>query len=212
MTSSTDKTQHLEDRKEEIINLVGKEVFYLAVAKEKMIQESSRIDLGKLFASPNEFIQADWINENTTLAVKRRDADDGSNNGDGYDLITTDGKFTIQSKLRVGAMHLECTRRLNKGGKNDHAANDTGSVRYKVDEADVFVFSKPLGFDGKAEISNYVDVDRWKYITIPSATLEDPKTPGYCYANIPKSVWGKYTDRAVEILEAEYQKKKGINE
>ena len=49
MTSSTDKTQHLEDRKEEIINLVGKEVFYLAVAKEKMIQESSRIDLGKLF-------------------------------------------------------------------------------------------------------------------------------------------------------------------
>ena len=129
MTSSIDKIRHLEDKKEEIINLVGKEVYYLALSKEKMIQENSRIDLGKLFANPNEFIQADWINETTNLNVKRRDADDGSNNGDGYDLITTDHVFTIQSKLRVKQMHLECTRRLNEGGKNDHAANDTGSVR-----------------------------------------------------------------------------------
>jgi len=63
MASSTDKIQRLEDKKEEIINLVGKEVYYLALSKEKMIQENSRIDLGKLFANPNEFIQADWINE-----------------------------------------------------------------------------------------------------------------------------------------------------
>ena len=212
MTSSIDKIRHLEDKKEEIINLVGKEVYYLALSKEKMIQENSRIDLGKLFANPNEFIQADWINETTNLNVKRRDADDGSNNGDGYDLITTDHVFTIQSKLRVKQMHLECTRRLNEGGKNDHSANDTGSVRYKVDEADVFIFSKPLGFNGEAEISNYVDVDKWEFITIPAAVLEDPKTPGYCYANVPKSVWGQYAGRAVEVLESEYLKKIGINE
>ena len=212
MTYSTDKTQHLEDRKEEIINLVGKEVFYLAVAKEKMIQESSRIDLGKLFASPNEFIQADWINENTTLDVKRRDSDDGSNNGDGYDLITKDGKLTIQSKLRAKTLHLECTRRLNEGGKNDHASNNTGSVRYEVGEADVFIFSKPLGFDAKLKISNYLEIDKWDYIAIPSADLEDPKTSGYLYTTVPKTVWGKYTDRAIEILESEYQKKKSVNE
>ena len=86
--------------------------------------------------------------------------------------------FTIQSKLRVGAMHLECTRHLNEGGKNDHAANDTGSVRYKVDEADVFVFSKPLGFDGKAEISNYVDVDM---VEIYYNSL--------CYIRRPQNTW-----------------------
>jgi|TARA_Y100000310_G_scaffold208791_1_gene209401 hypothetical protein len=212
MASSTDKIQRLEDKKEEIINLVGKEVYYLALSKEKMIQENSRIDLGKLFANPNEFIQADWINETTNLNVKRRDADDGSNNGDGYDLITTDHVFTIQSKLRVKQMHLECTRRLNEGGKNDHAANNTGSVRYKVDEADVFIFSKPLGFNGEAKISNYVDIDKWEFITIPAAVLEDPKAPGYCYANVPKSVWGQYVGRAVEVLESEYLKKIGINE
>ena len=39
MTSSIDKIRHLEDKKEEIINLVGKEVYYLALSKEKMIQE-----------------------------------------------------------------------------------------------------------------------------------------------------------------------------
>ena len=212
MASSTDKIQRLINKKEEIVNLVGEDGYYLALSKEKMIQESSLIDLGKLFANPNEFIQADWINENTTLDVKRSEADEGSNNGNGYDLITKDGKLTIQSKLRAKTLHLECTRRLNEGGKNDHAANNTGSVRYEVSEADVFIFSKPLGFDAKSEISNYLEINKWEFIAIPSVDLEDPKTPGYLYTTVPKAVWGNYTGRAIEVLESEYQKKKSVNE
>ena len=213
MSSSTDKIQRVKNNKEEIVNLVGEDGYYLKLAMEKMVQEISVGDLGKIFAAANEFIQIDWINKNTTLNVKKREVDDGSNNGDGYDLITTDGILTIQSKVRSrSSIYLTQTRRMNKGGKNDHAANNTGQARYKVDEADVFIFSKPLGFDGKREISKYGNIQEWDYIAIPSKILEDPKTPGYLVTNILKSMCTQYEGRLKEILESEYQKKKSVNE
>ena len=213
MASSTDKIQDLEDKKEEIVNLLGIDVYYLAIAKEILILEESVMELGKIYATPNEFIQADWINENTTLDVKKRDSDDGSNNGSGYDLITTDAVLTIQSKLRsrVGA-YLTNTRRMNKGGKNDTAANKAGQARYRIDEADVFLISKPIGLFEETGIEHYTNTNSWEYLAIPFLELQDPNEPEYLYERIPMAIYRKYAGRAVEVLESEYQKKKSINE
>jgi len=213
MTSLNSKIQQIVDNKEEIVNSLGIDVYYLAIAKEKLKLEEGVMELGKIYATPNEFIQADWINENTTLDVKKRDPDDGSNNGSGYDLITTDGLLTIQSKIRarIGG-YLTNTRRMNKGGKNDTVANKAGQARYKVGEVDVFLVSKPLGLDGKGEVSKYTNIKEWDYLAIPSSALEDPKEPYYLYKLIPMAMYRQYAGSAIEVLESEYQKKKSINE
>tara|TARA_B100000780_G_scaffold152476_1_gene106544 strand:+ start:42 stop:584 length:543 start_codon:yes stop_codon:yes gene_type:complete len=169
---------------------------YFEIGLKGLLQDKNYRDLGKFFAEPNEYFQEDWINENCSFQVEKRN--DFNNNADasGYDLISIDNKLRIQSKLRARTIHLEQTRR--KSGKNTIAENNTGHVRYKLDELDVVLVSRP-------NLDEYENMDKWGIIALPTKDIEDPKTPGYCYANVPKKVWSKYIGRAKEVLEEVYE-------
>jgi len=176
----------------------NKALYYLNQSMESLTENTELRDMGKLFADPNEHIQKDWINDNTSLEVKLRDDFDSDANASGFDLITTDGKLKIQSKLRAKDIHLEQTRRKSEKNKN---SSDTGHVRYSMGEADVYVFSRP-------NIDDYINIDSWDYIAIPESVLEDPKNPGYLVPRVNKSIWKNYLNNPIEVLETEYEKRK----
>lgn len=173
-------------------------LYYLSLSKEGLVDGNLELrDLGKLLADPNEYIQRDYINENTSLKVIKRK--DGDLNAGGFDLITTDGVLKIQSKLRAAAIHLEQTRRKSK--KNTNSSN-TGHVRYSVGEADVYIFSRP-------DCSDYLNLKKWQFITIPEKALIDPNNPKYLLPRVPKRIWKNYVGKFVETLENTYLEKKG---
>ena len=172
--------------------------YYLYLSQKDLSINTELRDLGKLFADPNEHIQTDWINENTNLNVKKRNDFTIDANAGGYDIITNDGKLKIQSKLRAGSIHLEQTRR--KSQKNINSSS-TGHVRYSVGEADVYMFSRP-------DIADYLNISKWQYIAIPERDLIDPQNPQYLLPRVGKSIWKKYVDNAVKVLETEYNLKK----
>ena len=173
-------------------------LYYLSLSKESLVDGNLELrDLGKLFSDPNEYIQRDYINKNTSLKVIKRK--DGDLNATGFDLITTDSILKIQSKLRATAIHLEQTRRKSK--KNTNSSN-TGHVRYSVGEADVYIFSRP-------DCSDYLNLKKWQYIAIPETALIDPKNPKYLLPRVPKRIWKNYISNFVEILENKYLEKKG---
>lgn len=172
-------------------------LYYLSLSKEGLVDGNLELrDLGKLLADPNEYIQRDYINENTSLKVIKRK--DGDLNAGGFDLITTDGVLKIQSKLRATAIHLEQTRRKSK--KNTNSSN-TGHVRYSVGEADVYIFSRP-------DCSDYLNLKKWQFITIPEKALIDPNNPKYLLPRVPKRIWKNYVGKFVETLENTYLEKK----
>jgi hypothetical protein len=175
-----------------------KSVYYLWKSQKDLSKNIELRDLGKLFADANEHIQADWINENTTLNVVKRDDFNLDSNASGYDLITHDSILKIQSKLRATSIHLEQTRR--KSEKNEFSS-DTGHVRYSVGEADVYLFSRP-------DINDYLNIEKWNYIAIPESALIDPLNPKYLLPRVPKGIWKKYVGKTKEILENEYLNKK----
>ena len=178
-------------------------VYYLWKSQKDLAKNTELRDLGKLFADPNEHIQCDWINENTSLEVVKREDFNSDANASGYDLISTDNILKIQSKLRATNIHLEQTRR--KSLKNENSS-DTGHVRYSVGEADVYVFSRP-------DVADYLNINKWDYIAIPESVLIDPKNPSYLIPRVPKGIWKNYVGKAKEILETEYlNKRKQINE
>lgn len=170
---------------------------YFEIGLEGLLRDKNWRDLGKLFAEPNEYFQRDWINENCSFQVKKRNDFNDDADASGYDLISIDDiKLRIQSKLRAKDIHLEQTRR--NSGKNIITENNTGHIRYKVDESDVVLISRP-------NLDEYENMDRWELIALPTKDIEDPKTPGYCYATVPKKVWSKYVGRAKEVLEEVYE-------
>lgn len=176
-------------------------LYYLSLSKENLVEKCNRRDLGKLLADPNEYIQRDYINENTSLptVIKRKD---GDLNAGGFDLITIDNVLKIQSKLRATSIHLEQTRRKSKKNTN---SSDTGHVRYSVGEADVYIFSKP-------DCSDYLNLKKWQYIAIPEVALIDCKNPKYLLPRVPKHIWKNYVGKFVDILENTYlEKKQNIN-
>jgi hypothetical protein len=182
---------------EHTLSLVKKEnklAYYLIIAFFKLVESKQLRDLGKILAESNEYIQKDWINENTSLKVKKRD--DNNFNASGYDLITFDGLMKIQGKIRVGTLHLEQTRRKSK--KNENSSN-TGHVSYSKGEADIYLFSRP----DKDEYSN---LEKWEFIAIPEEVLVDPNNPNYLITTIPKKIWSKYVDQPNEVLENKYNK------
>lgn len=172
--------------------------YYLHLSQKDLSINTELRDLGKLFADPNEHIQADWINENTSLSVKKRNDFLVNANAGGYDIITEDGKLKIQSKLRAGLIHLEQTRRKSQKHIN---SSSTGHVRYSVGEADVYVFSRP-------DITDYLNISKWEFIAIPERDLIDPKNPEYLLPRIGKSIWKKYVGKTAAVLENEYKLKK----
>ena len=182
--------------KDYIVKMNRKIQKYFSIALNSLVEEKNWRDLGKIMAEPNEYIQRDWINDNTSLEVIKRDDFNGDPDASGYDLITIDGILKIQSKSRVDKLHLEQTRR--KSGKNTIKENNTGHVRYGVDEADVFIFSRP-------NIDCYLNIKEWKYIVIPSWAIEDPNVPGYLYTTVPKKVWKKFQDNSEKRLEDIYE-------
>lgn len=182
--------------KDYIMKLHEKSQEYILIALNSLVGEKNWRDLGKIMAESNEFIQMDWINKNTSLKVTKRKDFDGDPDASGYDLITTDRKLKIQCKLRATTLHLEQTRR--KSGKNKRKENNTGHVRYRVDEADVFIFSRP-------NLDCYLNIEEWEYIVIPSWALEDPKVPGYLLPSVPKKVWKKFQDNSKQRLEDIYE-------
>ena len=173
-------------------------VYYLRESQKFLSKDINLRDLGKLFADPNEHIQMDWINENTSLDVEMRDDFDDDANAAGYDLETTDGVLKIQSKLRAATLHLEQTRRKSIKNKN---SSDTGHVTYSVGEADVYLFSRP-------NVKDYLNINKWDYIAIPERYLIDKDNPEYLVPRVNKSIWGKFVGLAEEILEEEYDRKK----
>lgn len=169
---------------------------YFEIGLKGLLRDKNYRDLGKLFAEANEYFQQDWINQYCNFEVEKRNDFDNNADASGYDLISINGKLKIQAKLRAKTIHLEQTRR--KSGKNTIAENNTGHVRYKVDELDVVLVSRP-------NLDEYDNMDKWELIALPTKDIEDPKTPGYCYANVPKSIWSKYIGRSKEILEEAYE-------
>jgi len=176
----------------------GKIEYYLIMALHKLLEQKQIRDLGKILAESNELIQMDWINNNTSLRVKKRD--DKDLNASGYDLTTLDGLMTIQGKIRVSDIHLEQTRRKSKKNKD---SSDTGHVAYSVGEADIYLFSRP-------NIDNYGDLYKWSYIAIPEYDLIDSKNPNYLITRVPKKIWSKYVGKAEKVLQETYEKK--VNE
>tara|TARA_Y100001963_G_C6781031_1_gene449873 strand:- start:2641 stop:3216 length:576 start_codon:yes stop_codon:yes gene_type:complete len=173
-------------------------VYYLRESQKSLSNDVNLRDLGKLFADPNEHIQKDWVNENTKLNVEVRDDFEDDANAAGYDLYTTDGVLTIQSKLRARGLHLEQTRRKSKKNEN---SSSTGHVRYSVGEADVYLFSRP-------DVEDYLNIGKWNYIAIPERFLVDKENPKYLVPRVNKSIWKNFIGRATEILEEEYDRKK----
>lgn len=169
---------------------------YFDIGLQGLLRDKNYRDLGKLFAEANEYFQQDWINENCDFQVEKRNDFDDDADASGYDLISADSKMKIQSKLRATSIHLEQTRR--KSGKNTIAENNTGHVRYKVSELDVVLVSRP-------NLDEYDNMDKWELIALPTKDIEDPKTPGYCYANVPKRIWSKYIGHTKEVLEEVYE-------
>lgn len=171
--------------------------YYLIVSTQNLLKKCNVRDLGKVMAEGNEIYQIDWINENTTLKVKKRDDELLEPNGGGHDIVSLDEILRIQGKLRATQIHLEQTRR--KSGVNIENS-ENGHVRYKVSECDVFLFTRP-------DLQEYDNIDKWDLIAIPSKVIEDPKKPGYILGQVPKKIWKKYVGNAKEVLESEYEKK-----
>lgn len=169
--------------------------YYQCIALQKLLEKKQVRELGKLIAESNEYIQQDWINENTNVVVKRRDDDD--KNGAGYDLESLDGILTIQGKVRSSDLHLEQTRRKSK--KNLNSA-DTGHVAYSVGESDLYMFTRP-------NMDDYSNLSEWDFIVIPEKELIDPKNPNCLLTRIPKRIWKKYLGMAVQVINEEYTKK-----
>jgi hypothetical protein len=173
-------------------------IYYLILSQTDLIKNSNVRDLGKMFAESNEYIQRDWINENTSLNVSKREEIQHDANASGYDLITNDLVLKLQSKVRFGTLHLEQTRRKSKKNKD---SSNTGHVRYSVGEADVYIFSRPKSVEG------YLDIKSWDFLAIPERALEDPNLPGYLLNNVPKKIWKQFVGKAKQVLESEYQRK-----
>jgi hypothetical protein len=173
---------------------------YFKIGLQGLLRDENWRDLGKLFAEPNEYWQEDWINKNCSFEVEKRSDYSEDADASGFDLISKNGKMKIQTKLRAKTIHLEQTRR--KSGKNQIAENNTGHVRYKVDELDVVLVTRP-------DLKDYADMSKWQVIALPTKAIEDPKTPGYCFANVPKKIWSQYVGRAVEVLEETYESVSG---
>jgi hypothetical protein len=171
---------------------------YIDIALRGLLESNNLRDLGKFFAEPNEYFQRDWINNNCNFKVLKRDDFAEDADASGYDLISICGKTKIQAKIRAKTIHLEQTRR--NSAKNNIKENNTGHVRYKVDELDVVLVSRP-------DLDDYADMSKWELIALRTKDIEDPKTPGYCYATVPKTVWKRYVGKTVEILEEVYRNK-----
>ena len=164
---------------------------YLIEAYDQMVKTIETREIGKILAQPNEYMQKDWINANTTLKVhKDEGGNDSDKNGSGYDLISKNG-LRIQSKFRSSTFHLETTRRNSK--KNQGAASTSGHVAYSVGEADVYCFTKPNG--------DYRDPGKAEIIAIPEQALIDPKNPGFLRKSISKTIQKQWEGKSVETLE-----------
>ena len=178
----------------EWLKLNKPDVYYLALSSTNLVKNGNVRDLGKLYAEANEYIQLDWINENTNLRVIKRDEFDNSGTADGWDLITSDGVMKIQSKLRFGGFHIEQTRRNTTNNSLNNRAN-SGYIRYAVGEADVYLFSKPKSLE------KYTDIKSWDIIAIPEEDLIDLNYPGFLYRSVPKKIWTKWIGRTKDVLE-----------
>ena len=87
----------------------------------------------------------------------------------------------------------------DKGSTNGTFVNGNKiSEPQMLDELDVVLISRP-------NLDEYENMDKWELIALPTKDIEDPKTPGYCYANVPKKVWFKYVGRAKEVMEEVYE-------
>ena len=172
--------------------------YYVDIAFDTMIDSADTRELGKLLAIPNEYMQRDWINQNTSLVVHRREnAEECDGNQSGYDLLS-DGGLTINSKFRSKTIHLENTRRVSQ--KNIGNASRSGHVAYSLGECDVYCFTRPH--------SDYRNTHAAELVAIPEVALEDPKNPGYLVRSVGKRVLNKWAGKTVQVLEIAEQQKR----
>lgn len=177
------------------------DMYYMKLASDNFLRKKNIRELGKIFSEANEYIQRDWIHANTNLKVIRNDEYTGSNVGDNYDLITTDGILKIQSKLRFNRLYIEQTRRPTKNNNiNDRASS--GYVRYAFGEADIYLFSKPKS------IESYSDIKSWDIVAIPEYELIDNNKSIYLVVNVSQKIFKKYIGKTEETLQNIYLSKK----
>jgi hypothetical protein len=162
---------------------------YAAQAHRELVETKNSREIGKFRAIASEFLQQDWINENTGLDLRRRsELPEGhalleDHNESGWDMICLLTSLRVQSKYRGGnTIHLEQTRR--NSNKNHGKASTSGHVVYSDDEFDVLVVTRP------SEIVMEFRED--ELIVLPVEVLKDPNNPGYLYRNVPKKIWSAW--------------------
>lgn len=180
------------------------DIYYIKVASDNFLKKGNVRELGKIFSEANEYVQRDWIHENTELQVVRNDDYTHSNNGLNYDLITADGLLKIQCKLRFSKLHIEQTRRPTKNNSMNNRAS-SGYVRYAVGESDIYLFSRPKS------IETYSDVKSWDIVAIPEYELWDNDNPGLLKVSVSERIFKQYLGKTRETLERQYLLKKALH-
>ena len=187
-----------------LMNIICPDVKH--IIENRIIQNMSVIDWGKVMARPNEIIQKDVLKSIGIEAYDpETDADcpkiSTSNNSPGFDILARSpntGKiFRIQSKMRQvrgvtdfsQGVHFETTRRHSK--KNQGTASDGGHVAYGCDEFDYVMISLVnVGKDGKDKEKRN-NIDNWSFTLIPVESVID-KERGCCYRRISSKILEKY--------------------
>jgi hypothetical protein len=182
-------------------------------AHADLLKEQNSKEIGKIRQHANEYLQQDWISENTKLKPLRHSeikADSSlmrelacDHNEGGWDLIDKKSRLRIQSKYRGGkTVHMEQTRRNSK--KNEGKASASGHVVYSEGEFDVAMITRPSSYSD--------DCMGRDFIVIPEQELRDPKNPGYLYRNVPKRIWSLWQEKdSAETLNRLWMRKLNDN-
>ncbi len=147
-------------------------------------------DIGKVLAYVAEHHVKNWLSERTGRLIK-------DVVGESYDGITEDDKPPVknQIKFRMGAWHLETTRRHSR--KNT-STSSTGHVAYRKEEFDILVIFTPsptFGITGSS------------IRCIPVSVLVNPVKPDQLMTNISSKLRKIYDceEKTEEVIRLVYQ-------
>jgi hypothetical protein len=154
-----------------------------------LCEESDTREFGKFIAPIVErSIVPEWLEENGFTNSPA--PVDGDGQQEKYDILTTSG-IRVQVKFRGGksasgrpSLHMENTRRST--GKNAGKGAAGGQVRSGIYDSDVYLFVIPTG--------ELWEVDKFKYLVIPTTELEDDKMKGYCRSSVSAKVMDKWLE------------------
>lgn len=135
--------------------------------RNAILDQKQHRDIGKFLAPVCEEYVIARLSEMTGRTIKQVV-------GESYDAITDDDKppVKIQIKFRMGAWHLETTRR---NSQKNAETNGTGHIAYKDDEFDLLAIFKPSGTFG---------ITGSTIRCIPVSEIRNPAKPGQLVTQI----------------------------